>query len=59
MKISKETALKTIRDAELTEFLMYSSDVVDILTHVHLCAAFQRLANLAEKSTLSEFEGET
>jgi len=58
VKISKETALKTIRDAELTEFLMYSSDVVDIPTHVQLCAAFQHLINLAEKSTLSEFEGE-
>jgi len=59
MKISKETALKTLRDAVLTEFLMYSSDVVDIPTHVQLCTAFQRLTVLAEKSTLSEFEGET
>ena len=57
MKLSKEEALKTIRDVMLTEYLMYNSNVIDPIIHTNLCGAFQHLERLAEKSTLSEFEG--
>jgi len=57
MKISKEIALKTIRDAELTTYLMYTSGVVDHITYLQIWNGLQHLNKIAEKSTLSEFEG--
>lgn len=58
MKLTKEQALKTIRDAEHTEFLMYASEQIDLITHVQIWGALQHMHKLAEKSSLSEFEGE-
>jgi hypothetical protein len=58
MKISKETALNTILEMQLTETLMFASDVFDAITHIRYCDMLQHLERLAEKSTLSEFEGE-
>jgi hypothetical protein len=58
MKITKEKALETIKDVELTEYLMFTSDILDPMMHVTCCQIFQRLKQLAIKSTLLEFEGE-
>jgi len=58
MKMSKSAVLGAIRDVQLAEFLMYSSGVISPIIHANLCGVFQHLERLAEKSTLSEFEGE-
>jgi hypothetical protein len=58
MKISKEQALENIRKAELTEFLMHSSDIIDPMTHIISCQVLQNLTQKIERSTLSELSGE-